>query len=84
MTPFDIAQAGFVLTLEQAAAAVLMFAIVTFVLLRIADKLSGLDFKRAVDSIEQNPTALASYLAVRYAVLGLGNALVIASVFLYA
>lgn len=84
MTPFEVAQAGFLLTLLNAGVAVLFFALVTFGLLRIADKISGLNFHRAINLIEDDPRAMTVYLSVRYAVLGLGNALILASVFLYS
>lgn len=84
MTPFEVAQAGFLLTLMNAGVAVLYFAVVTFGLLRIADRISGLNFKRAIDLIEMDQRSMAIYLSVRYAVLGLGNALILAAVFLYS
>lgn len=84
MTPFEVAQQGFALTLANALAAILMFALITFVLLRIADRLSGLNFRGGIDLIEHDARALAVYLSVRYAVLGLGCAIILASVFLYS
>jgi len=82
--PIQVAQAGFLLTLLNAAVAVTMFSTITFVLLRIANALSHITFKDSYEIVMQNPTALAIYLSVRYAVLGLGNALIIASIFKYA
>lgn len=84
MTVFEVAQAGFLLTLINAGVAVLLFSVITFALLRIADKISGINFRKAVDKIEDDPRAMAVYLSVRYAVLGIGSALILASVFLYS
>jgi len=82
--PIQIAQAGFYITLMNAAAAVTMFSVITFLLLRIANHLSHITFSKAYFSMSTDTRALALYLSVRYAVLGLGNALIIASVFKYA
>jgi hypothetical protein len=82
--PIQIAQAGFYITLMNAAAAVTMFSVITFLLLRIANHLSGVTFSKAYSIIEYDTRALSLYLSVRYAVLGLGNALIIASIFKYA
>ncbi len=84
MTQFDIVQFGFFVTLAKAAMSVLMFSTITFLLLRIANKLSHVDFKESLGIIQGNPTALSTYLSVRYAVLGLGNALIIAANFMYS
>lgn len=84
MDPIQIAQAGFYITLMNAAAAVTIFSVITFLLLRIANHLSHITFSEAYERISQDTRALSLYLSVRYAVLGLGNALIIASIFKYA
>lgn len=84
MDPIQVAQAGFYITLMNAAAAVTMFSVITFVLLRVANYLSHLTFKESYAIVASDPRALSVYLSVRYAVLGLGNALIIASIFKYA
>lgn len=85
MTPYEVAQAGFWLTLQQAAIAVIMYTVLVFVLLRIANYLSGFEVDDVLDRIqEQDPRGMAIYLSVRYAVHGLGIAMILASVFQYA
>lgn len=84
MNPLDLAKAGFLLTLTNAAVAILMFSVITFVLLRIANKLSDIHFGTSYNTIATNPMALAVYLSVRYAVLGFGNAIIIAAIFMYS
>ena len=84
LSPMEIAQAGFLLTLTNAAVAVLAFSVITFVMLRAADWLSGLNLRKAIDVVETDPKALALYLGARYFVLGIGNALILASIFMYS
>lgn len=83
MEQFDIVIVGFLVSLAKATVSVLMFSTITFLLLRIADKLSSIRFAHAYLVVSTDPKALAVYLSARYAVLGLGNAYIIASNFLY-
>lgn len=83
MEQLDVVQLGFFVSLAKAAVSVLMFSTITFLLLRLANKLSGIHFESSYSLIQNNPVALSIYLSVRYAVLGLGNAYIIASNFMY-
>lgn len=83
MEQLDIVILGFLVSLTKAAVSVLMFSTITFLLLRLANKLSGVHFETAFSKIEADPKALSVYLSVRYAALCLGNAYIIASNFLY-
>jgi hypothetical protein len=83
MTPLQIAQQAFYLTLINAGVAVVAFSVVTFLLLRIANLLSGIHFETSYKMISQDNRALALYLSVRYAVLGLGNAMILSAIFMY-
>lgn len=82
MTPFEVAQAGFWLTLQNAVVSVVMFTVLVFVLLRIANKLSGIKFTETFSTM--SPRDQGIYLSVRYASLSLSAALIIAASFLYA
>lgn len=83
MDQIDVVVVGFLVSLAKATISVLMFSTITFLLLRVANKLSGIHFESSYTRIEDNAQALSMYLSVRYAVLGLGNAYIIASNFLY-
>ncbi len=83
MDQIDVVVVGFLVSLAKATISVLMFSTITFLLLRVANKLSGISFNSAYMTLSGNPQALSMYLSVRYAVLGLGNAYIIASNFLY-
>lgn len=83
MDQIDIVTVGFLVSLAKATISVIMFSTITFFLLRIANKLSGIHFESSYALIEQDAKALSMYLSVRYAVLGLGNAYIIASNFMY-
>lgn len=82
MTPYEIAQAGFWLTLQNAVVAVLMYTVLVFTLLRLANKLSGISFNEIFQDMDRRSQAI--YLSTRYAVHGLSIAIVLASVFKYA
>ena len=83
MDQIDVVVVGFLVSLAKATISVLMFSTITFLLLRVANKLSGIRFEHAYMVVGTDPKALSIYLSVRYAVLGLGNAYIIASNFLY-
>lgn len=83
MEQLDVVIIGFLVSLAKATVSVLMFSTITFLLLRLANKLSGIHFETTYRTIQYDPKAVAIYLSVRYAVLGLGNAYIIASNFLY-
>lgn len=83
MDQIDVVTIGFFVSLAKATISVLMFSTITFLLLRVANKLSGVHFESSYREISTDANALAIYLSVRYAVLGLGNAYIIASNFLY-
>lgn len=83
MEQFDVVFLGFLVSLAKATVSVLMFSTITFLLLRLANKLSGINFGMSYSLIQNDPKAVAIYLSVRYAVLGLGNAYIIASNFMY-
>lgn len=83
MEQFDVVFLGFLVSLTKATVSVLMFSTITFLLLRVANKLSGIHFESSYSLIQTDPKALSIYLGVRYAVLGLGNAYIIASNFMY-
>ena len=83
MDQIDVVVIGFLVSLAKATISVLMFSTITFLLLRVANKLSGINFGMSYSLIQNDPKALSIYLSVRYAVLGLGNAYIIASNFLY-
>lgn len=83
MDQIDVVTIGFFVSLAKATISVVMFSAITFLLLRLANKLSGVSFDSAYTTISGDPKALSVYLSVRYAVLGLGNAYIIASNFLY-
>lgn len=82
MTPQEVAQAGFWLTMQYATIAVLMYSVLVFVLLRIANKLSGINFDSSFQNMD--PRSQSIYLSTRYAVHGFSIAIVLASVFQYA
>lgn len=83
MDQIDVVTIGFFVSLAKATISVLMFSTITFILLRVANKLSGIHFETSYQLIQNDARALSAYLSVRYAVLGLGNAYIIASNFLY-
>lgn len=83
MDQIDVVMVGFLVSLAKATISVLMFSTITFLLLRVANKLSGIHFESSYSLIQTDPKAVSIYLSVRYAVLGLGNAYIIASNFLY-
>lgn len=82
MTPQEIAQAGFWLTMQYATIAVLMYSVLVFVLLRVANKLSGINFGLAFDNMDSRSQSI--YLSTRYAVHGFSTAIILAAVFQYA
>ena len=84
MTPFEIARAGFWLTMLNAGVAIVMYSVIVFALLRLADRISKVNFRQSLDIINDNPMALSVYLSARYFVLGTGSALILASAFLYS
>lgn len=84
MTPFEVAQASFWLTLLNAGVAIVMYAVIVFSLLRIADKISGANFGESFQKVTELPLALAIYLGLRYFVLGIGSAMILAASFMYA
>lgn len=83
MDQIDVVMVGFFVSLAKAAVSVVMFSTITFLLLRIANHLSHISFNEAYRRIYDDSRALTIYLSVRYAVLGLGNAYIIASNFMY-
>jgi hypothetical protein len=83
MDQIDVVVIGFLVSLAKATISVIMFSTITFLLLRLANKLSGIHFESSYREIALDPKALSVYLSVRYAVLGLGNAYIIASNFMY-
>lgn len=82
MTPQEVAQAGFWLTMQYATIAVLMYSVLVFALLRVANKLSGINFSQAFDNMDSRSQSI--YLSTRYAVHGFSIAVVLAAVFQYA
>lgn len=83
MDQFDVVVLGFLVSLSKAAVSVIMFSTITFILLRLADRISGIRFSDEFGVVSSDAKALAFYLSARYAVLGLGNAYIIASNFMY-
>lgn len=79
---FSAANAAFWLNLRTGVVAWALFTALTFLVLRVADRISGIDFKRGFDTIESDPVALAHYFGERHKSLSISGAIIIAAVFL--
>lgn len=79
---FDAANAAFWLNLRTGLVAWLMFTVLLFLVLRVSDKMAGINFRSGFDIIEQDPVALAHYFGERHKSLSISGAIIIAAVFL--
>lgn len=78
---FEIANVTFWLNLRNATVAFLLFTVLNFLILRVGDRLSGINLKKSMDLIEQDPQALAHYFGERHKALAISGAIIIAAAF---